>query len=317
MPLAPPVVRGLINLRGQIVTAIDLRRRLELQDRPADQLPVNVVVHTDDGAVSLLVDEIGDVLEVSGDGLRAAAGDPRRDGAGADPRRLQAEGSAAADPRHRADRQRVARRSGPGTDRLAGLRATRIQAIRPTSSIPNFLGRATKLRSTRDERRPRNHLRTRAEHERAAELARLPAVVPLQRADQPLPGGLRVHHHLRQRACPGDPPRHRGRDPQGLRRRRRRHRRRHRSTASTRTSGAWSASFGTRPRCRTRPSSRSATSRSRPSINGIFGPGNDVLGYIVNWEDVSQRRRTEAEQSRLASMLENSPDQRAAGRHAT
>ena len=64
VPLAPPVVRGLINLRGQIVTAIDLRRRLELQDRQADQLPVNVVVHTDDGAVSLLVDEIGDVLEV-------------------------------------------------------------------------------------------------------------------------------------------------------------------------------------------------------------------------------------------------------------
>ena len=65
VPLAPPVVRGLINLRGQIVTAIDLRRRLELKERPADQLPVNVVVHTDDGAVSLLVDEIGDVLEVS------------------------------------------------------------------------------------------------------------------------------------------------------------------------------------------------------------------------------------------------------------
>src|SRR6516225_5258514 len=64
VPLAPPVVRGLINLRGQIVTAIDLRRRLELDDRPADQLPVNVVVQTDDGAVSLLVDEIGDVLDV-------------------------------------------------------------------------------------------------------------------------------------------------------------------------------------------------------------------------------------------------------------
>jgi purine-binding chemotaxis protein CheW len=64
VPLAPPVVRGLINLRGQIVTALDLRRRLELADRPADHLPVNVVVHTDDGAVSLLVDEIGDVLEV-------------------------------------------------------------------------------------------------------------------------------------------------------------------------------------------------------------------------------------------------------------
>jgi purine-binding chemotaxis protein CheW len=65
VPLAPPVVRGLINLRGQIVTAIDLRRRLQLEDRPADQLPINVVVHSDDGAVSLLVDEIGDVLQVS------------------------------------------------------------------------------------------------------------------------------------------------------------------------------------------------------------------------------------------------------------
>jgi purine-binding chemotaxis protein CheW len=65
VPLAHPVVRGLINLRGQIVTAIDLRRRLDLPDRAAGTLPVNVVVQTDDGAVSLLVDEIGDVLEVS------------------------------------------------------------------------------------------------------------------------------------------------------------------------------------------------------------------------------------------------------------
>jgi purine-binding chemotaxis protein CheW len=64
VPLAPRVVRGLINLRGQIVTAIDLRRRLELPERPAGRAPVNVVVHTDDGPVSLLVDEIGDVLAV-------------------------------------------------------------------------------------------------------------------------------------------------------------------------------------------------------------------------------------------------------------
>src|SRR5436309_8853882 len=65
VPLAPLVVRGLINLRGQIVTAIDLRRRLDFQDRAADQLYVNVIVHTEDGAVSLLVDEIGDVVQVS------------------------------------------------------------------------------------------------------------------------------------------------------------------------------------------------------------------------------------------------------------
>lgn len=65
VPLAPAVVRGLINLRGQIVTALDLRRRLDMPDRPNDRQPVNVVVSTDDGAVSLLVDEIGDVLRVS------------------------------------------------------------------------------------------------------------------------------------------------------------------------------------------------------------------------------------------------------------
>ena len=65
IPLAPPVVEGLINLRGQIVTAIDLRRRLGLADRREDALPMNVVVRTGDGVVSLLVDEIGDVVEVS------------------------------------------------------------------------------------------------------------------------------------------------------------------------------------------------------------------------------------------------------------
>jgi purine-binding chemotaxis protein CheW len=65
VPLAPAVVRGLINLRGQIVMAIELRRRLGLQERPADVQPVNVVVHTEEGAVSLLVDEIGDVVEVA------------------------------------------------------------------------------------------------------------------------------------------------------------------------------------------------------------------------------------------------------------
>jgi len=64
VPLAHPMVRGLINLRGQIVTAIDLRQRLDLPACREDCEPVNVVVQTDDGAVSLLVDEIGDVLEV-------------------------------------------------------------------------------------------------------------------------------------------------------------------------------------------------------------------------------------------------------------
>jgi purine-binding chemotaxis protein CheW len=64
VPLAPEVIEGLINLRGQIVTAIDMRRRLNLPARTGDQTPMNMVVRTDDGAVSLLVDEIGDVVDV-------------------------------------------------------------------------------------------------------------------------------------------------------------------------------------------------------------------------------------------------------------
>ncbi len=64
VPLAPGVVEGLINLRGQIVTAIDMRRRLGLRPRPEGKLPMSMVVRTPEGAVSMLVDEIGDVLEV-------------------------------------------------------------------------------------------------------------------------------------------------------------------------------------------------------------------------------------------------------------
>jgi purine-binding chemotaxis protein CheW len=72
VPLTHSVIDGLLNLRGQIVTAIDLRKRLELRDRAADERPKNVVVQTDDGVVSLLVDDIGDVLEVGEDTFEAA-----------------------------------------------------------------------------------------------------------------------------------------------------------------------------------------------------------------------------------------------------
>jgi purine-binding chemotaxis protein CheW len=64
VPQAPGVIEGLINLRGQIVTAIDMRRRLGLPPRDGVKSPMNIVVRTTDGAVSLLVDEIGDVLDM-------------------------------------------------------------------------------------------------------------------------------------------------------------------------------------------------------------------------------------------------------------
>lgn len=64
VPLAPAVVSGLINLRGHIVTAVDLRARLELAARSNGAEPVNVVVRHGDSTVSLLVDDIGDVVTV-------------------------------------------------------------------------------------------------------------------------------------------------------------------------------------------------------------------------------------------------------------
>lgn len=64
IPLAPQVIAGLMNLRGQIVTAVDLRRRLEMDARTDKATPMNVVIRSADGAISLLVDAIGDVVEV-------------------------------------------------------------------------------------------------------------------------------------------------------------------------------------------------------------------------------------------------------------
>jgi purine-binding chemotaxis protein CheW len=64
VPLAPGVVGGLINLRGQIVTALDLRHRMGAPPRIEGELPMNVVVRHSDGVVSFLVDEIGDVVDV-------------------------------------------------------------------------------------------------------------------------------------------------------------------------------------------------------------------------------------------------------------
>lgn len=71
VPLAPAAIRGLINLRGQIVSAIDLRQRLSLAPAAADQEAMNVVVRTADGAVSFLVDEVGEVVEVGEDDREA------------------------------------------------------------------------------------------------------------------------------------------------------------------------------------------------------------------------------------------------------
>ena len=65
VPLAPPAVAGLINLRGQVVTAIELRERLGRTPRPEGEEPVVIVVRLHGEAVSLLVDSIADVVDVN------------------------------------------------------------------------------------------------------------------------------------------------------------------------------------------------------------------------------------------------------------
>lgn len=64
VPLAHAHVSGLLNLRGQIVTAIDLRARLGLPARADDDATANVIVRTEDGPLSLVVDALGDVVDV-------------------------------------------------------------------------------------------------------------------------------------------------------------------------------------------------------------------------------------------------------------
>ena len=63
VPLAPEIISGLINLRGQVVTAINLGKWLNIEPQQADQQSMNVVIRTEDEVVSFLVDSIGDVVE--------------------------------------------------------------------------------------------------------------------------------------------------------------------------------------------------------------------------------------------------------------
>lgn len=64
VPYADEAVEGLINLRGQIATTVDLRRRLEIEARKPDEKPIHVVILSDGEPVTLLVDAIGDVIDV-------------------------------------------------------------------------------------------------------------------------------------------------------------------------------------------------------------------------------------------------------------
>jgi purine-binding chemotaxis protein CheW len=67
VPLAPKAVGGLFNLRGQVIAAVDLRVQLGLPPRDLDGPAMNVIVRTEEESVSLLVDKIGEVIELEDD----------------------------------------------------------------------------------------------------------------------------------------------------------------------------------------------------------------------------------------------------------
>jgi purine-binding chemotaxis protein CheW len=69
VPLASPQIAGLINLRGEIVTALDLRVALGRAPCGRDERPMNVVVTTERGPVSILVDDVSDVLDLDEDAI--------------------------------------------------------------------------------------------------------------------------------------------------------------------------------------------------------------------------------------------------------
>jgi purine-binding chemotaxis protein CheW len=67
IPLAPPEVAGSLNLRGHIVTAIDLRTRLRLPPLPEGQSGMSIVVDHGGELYSIIIDAVGEVLSLGGD----------------------------------------------------------------------------------------------------------------------------------------------------------------------------------------------------------------------------------------------------------
>src|SRR4051812_9356118 len=65
VPLAPPEIAGLLNLRGRIVTTIDMRRRLGLPQPPGDCSCLAIGIECKGESYGLLIDEIGEVLKLS------------------------------------------------------------------------------------------------------------------------------------------------------------------------------------------------------------------------------------------------------------
>ncbi len=69
VPLAPPEVAGVLNLRGRIVTAVELRMQLGMPHRADADRHMSVIVEHDSELYAILVDDVGDVLWLPRAGL--------------------------------------------------------------------------------------------------------------------------------------------------------------------------------------------------------------------------------------------------------
>jgi purine-binding chemotaxis protein CheW len=67
VPRAHPCVQGLLNLRGQIVTAIDARRRLGLPERDPSETVTHLIIPSGGDPMSLVVDREGDIVDLESD----------------------------------------------------------------------------------------------------------------------------------------------------------------------------------------------------------------------------------------------------------
>ena len=69
VPLAPDYVKGILNLRGQIVTVIDLGNKLKFSDTETNGESRNIIVNSDGEYIGLIVDKIGDVERTDEDNI--------------------------------------------------------------------------------------------------------------------------------------------------------------------------------------------------------------------------------------------------------
>ena len=74
VPRSPPYIRGVVNMRGQIVTAIDLRQRLDLDPLQFNMISLAIIVLHKEELIGLLVDEVDDVVRAELSSISAPPG---------------------------------------------------------------------------------------------------------------------------------------------------------------------------------------------------------------------------------------------------